>query len=141
MRARRGRVAATPIASGWRHAALIGVKTIHTVAFFSIGSCLGYLAFSGLARRSDRRAAIAGAVVTGEALIFAANGFRCPLTVVAEQLGSGHGSVADIYLPRWVEAHLPQITGPIFLGALTLHARNVLASAALHPPHVVAHRR
>ena len=111
---------------GWKRAALIGVKTLHTAAFFSIGSCLVYLAYSGVARRSDRRAAIAGVVVTGEALIYAANHFRCPLTDIAERLGSEHGSVADIYLPRWIEQHLPFITGPIFAGALVLHARNVL---------------
>jgi hypothetical protein len=108
---------------GWRRLGLVTIKTVHTIAFFSIGSCLGYLAYSGLAKRSDRRAAIAGAVVTGEALVYAANGFRCPLTDLAERLGSEHGSVADIYLPRWLESHLPQITGPIFAGALVLHAR------------------
>jgi len=91
---------------GWRRLGLAAVKTVHTIAFFGIGSCLGYLAYSGLARRSDRRAAVAGAVVTGEALIYAANGFRCPLTGLAERLGSEHASVADIYLPRWLESHL-----------------------------------
>jgi hypothetical protein len=111
---------------GWRRASLVAIKTVHTMAFFSIGSCLAYFAYSSLARRSDRRAAIAGAVVTGEALVYAVNGFRCPLTDLAERLGSVHGSVADIYLPKWIEAHLPEITGPIFAGALILHARNVI---------------
>jgi hypothetical protein len=101
---------------------------VHTVAFFSIGTCLVYFAYSGSARRSDRRAATAGAVVTGEALIYAANGFRCPLTDLAERLGSEHGSVADLYLPHWLESHLPQVTGPLFAGALVLHVRNVMAS-------------
>lgn len=81
-----------------------------------------------MTRRSDRRAAIAGAVVTGEAVVYAANGFRCPLTDVAERLGSEHGSVADIYLPRVIEANLPYFTGPVFAGALALHARNLIAS-------------
>ena len=112
----------------WRRAGLVTIKTVHTAAFFSIGSCLVYLAYSGLTRRSDRRAAIAGVVVTGEAAVYAANGFRCPLTDVAERLGAKHGSVADIYLPRWIESHLPFITGPIFAAALILHAKNVIAS-------------
>ena len=111
----------------WRRAALVGIKSVHTAAFFSIGSCLVYLAYSGLAKRSDRRAAFAAAVVTGETLIYAANGFRCPLTDVAEKLGSEHGSVADIYLPRWIEEHLPFISGPVFVGALVLHARNLMS--------------
>ena len=110
---------------GWRRATLVAIKTVHTAAFFSIGSCLAYFAYSSLAKRSDRRAAIAGAVVTGETIVYALNGFRCPLTSLAERLGSRHGSVADIYLPRWIEEHLPYITGPIFAGALVLHARNI----------------
>jgi hypothetical protein len=111
---------------GWNRAGLVAIKTVHTMAFFSIGSCLGYFAYSSLRGRSDRRATIAGVVVTGETLIYALNGFRCPLTDVAERLGSEHGSVADIYLPHWIEAHLPEITGPIFAGAVLLHTKNIL---------------
>jgi hypothetical protein len=113
---------------GVKRASLVAIKTTHTIAFFSIGSCLAYFAYSALARRSDRRAAIAGAVVTGEALVYALNGFRCPSTDLAERLGSEHGAVADIYLPHWIEANLPYFTGPIFAGAAMLHARNILES-------------
>jgi hypothetical protein len=67
-------------------------------------------------------------VVTGEALVYAVNGFRCPLTDLAERLGSEHASVADIYLPRWLESHLPQTIGPIFAAAMVLHARNIIES-------------
>ena len=119
---------------GWRRASLVGIKTVHTLAFFSIGSCLVYFAYSSLAKRSDRRAAIAGAVVTGETVVYALNGFRCPLTSLAERLGSEHGSVADIYLPHWIEDHLPFITGPIFAGAVMLHARNILRSRRERSP-------
>lgn len=126
---------------GWRRAALVGVKTVHTAAFFSIGSCLVYLAYSGLTKRSDRRAAIAGAVVTGETLIYAANGFRCPLTDMAQRLESKHPSVADIYLPRWLESHLPLITGPIFAGAVILHVRNIIESRGERSPNVTRPRR
>lgn len=113
---------------GWRRATLVAIKAVHTAAFFSIGSCLAYFAYSSLAKRSDRRAAIAGAVVTGETIVYALNGLRCPLTSLAERLGSEHGSVADIYLPPWIEDHLPYVTGPIFAGAVVLHARNILRS-------------
>lgn len=90
---------------GWRRASLVGIKTVHTLAFFSIGSCLVYFAYSSLAKRSDRR-----------------------------RLGSEHGSVADIYLPHWIEDHLPFITGPIFAGAVMLHARNILRSRRERSP-------
>ena len=40
-------------------------------------------------------------MIAAESLVFVANGFRCPLTDVAESLGAEHGSVTDIYLPAW----------------------------------------
>jgi hypothetical protein len=83
--------------------------------------------YAGFARRSDRRAGIAAAVVAGESLIFAGNGFRCPLTKVAERLGAERGSVTDIYLPRWVAHNIPAIHVPLMGLAGYLHARNLRA--------------
>ena len=80
--------------------ALVAVNFVQTLAWFSSESCMVYLLYAGFAKRTDRRAAVAAAVVGGESLIFAANGFRCPLTDVAESLGAEDGSVTDIYLPR-----------------------------------------
>ena len=74
-------------------AALRAVKAIHTLAWFSIETCMAYVLYAGFARRSDRRAGIAAAMVAAESLIFAGNGFRCPLTQVAERLGAERGSV------------------------------------------------
>jgi hypothetical protein len=106
-------------------AALVGIKAIHTLAWFSIESCMIYLLYAGLRKRSDRRAAIAAAVVGAESLIFAANGFRCPLTNYAEQLGAKRGSVTDIFLPRWFAHNLPAIHVPLLLLAAFLHLRNL----------------
>jgi hypothetical protein len=117
-----------PLAT-WRQAALIAVKTVHTLAFFSIASCLGYLFYSGVRNRSDLRAGIAAAVVTGEALIYAGNGMRCPLTGLAERLGAARGSVSDVCLPRWLASNLAEITTPIFAIAVLLHARNIFQRA------------
>ena len=84
-----------------------------------------YVLYAGLARRSDRRAAIAAAVVAGESLIFVGNRCRCPLTQVAEQLGAEKGSVTDIYLPGWFARNLPAIHVPFIVLAVSLHARNL----------------
>jgi hypothetical protein len=103
------------------------VKAIHTLAWFSIEACMVYVLYAGFARRSDRRAGIAAAVVAAESLIFAGNGFRCPLTQVAERLGAERGSVTDIYLPRWFARNLPAIHVPLIGLAGFLHARNLRA--------------
>jgi hypothetical protein len=105
--------------------ALVGIKGIHTLAWFSIESCMIYLLYAGLRKRSDRRAAIAAAVVGAESLIFAANGFRCPLTKLAEQVGAERGSVTDIFLPRWFAHNLPAIHVPLLVLATFLHVKNL----------------
>ena len=91
-----------------------------------------YLIWAGLARRSDRQAAIAAAVVGGESLIFLANGARCPLTQLAENLGAVHGSVTDIYLPKWFAHNLPAIHVPLLLLAASLHVWNIRQSWLPH---------
>jgi polyketide cyclase/dehydrase/lipid transport protein len=108
-----------------RAVALTAIKTVHTLAWFSIESCMVYLLYLGFRRKSDRRAAIAGAVVAGESLIFAGNGFHCPLTKVANDLGAERGGVTDIFLPRWFAHYLPVIHAPLLVLAAWLHGRNI----------------
>jgi len=45
--------------------ALVLIKGLHTVAWFSIEACMIYLLYAGFVRRSDRTATIAGAIVCG----------------------------------------------------------------------------
>ena len=108
-----------------RQAALAAVKIVHTLAWFSIESCMVFVLWAGFRNQSDRRAAIAAGVVATESLIFAANGFRCPLTELAERVGAEHESVTDIYLPRWFAHNLPAIHVPLIALAGYLHRRNL----------------
>ncbi|GAB3326481.1 hypothetical protein GCM10027451_51820 [Geodermatophilus aquaeductus] len=101
------------------------IRSVHTAAWFSIESCVGYLLWSGAVGRSDRRAAAAAAVVAGECLVFAGNGFRCPLTGLAEAAGAASGSVTDIYLPRWFARDLPAIHLPLLALIGWLHLRTL----------------
>ena len=109
-----------------QQAVLVAIKIIHTLAWFSIESCMAYLLYAGLARRSDRRAAVAAAVVTGESLIFVGNGLRCPMAQLAERVGAERGSITDIYLPDWFARNLPAIHVPLIAFAILLHARNIV---------------
>jgi len=98
---------------------------VHTLTWLSIESCVMYVLWAGLSRRTDRRTAIASGVVAGECVVFAANGFHCPLTRVAESLGARSGSVTDIYLPKSVARNLPAIHVPVIALAGFLHVRNM----------------
>jgi hypothetical protein len=102
-------------------AALTAIKAVHTLAWFSIESCMLYVLYTGFTGRSGWRPAVAAGVVAGESLIFAANGSRCPLTDLAERLGAERGSVTDIYLPHWFARNLPAIHVPLILLAAFLH--------------------
>ena len=101
------------------------IRGVHTAAWFSIESCVGYLLWSGATGRSDRRAGVAAAVVAGECLVFTADGFRCPMTGLAEAAGAASGSVTDIYLPTWFARSLPAVHLPLLVFIGWLHARTL----------------
>ncbi len=114
------------------------VKTLHTGIWLVVELAMAYLLYSGVRKRSDRRAAIAGGIVASETLVFLGNGCRCPLTDLAESLGSEHGSVTDLYLPRWLARSLPAIHVPLLALAILFHGRNVrsLRSRKLVPSSI-----
>jgi hypothetical protein len=110
------------------------IRGVHTAAWFSIESCVAYLLWSGATGRSDRRAAGAAAVVAGECLIFVADGFRCPLTGLAEAAGATSGSVTDIYLPNWFAKNLPAIHVPLLVLIGWLHGRTLRRRSVRRAP-------
>ena len=103
---------------------LRAVKSFHTIAWFTIEACMAYVLYTGVRGRTDRKTGVAALVVASETLVFAVNGFHCPLTAVAQDLGDSNGSVTDIYLPRWFARRLPGIHVPLILAAVLLHWRN-----------------
>jgi len=114
------------------------IRAVHTAAWFSIESCVGYLLWSGATGRSDRRAGVAAAVVAGECLVFAADGFRCPMTGLAEAAGAPSGSVTDIHLPARFARNLPAIHLPL-LGLIGWwHVRTRRGGRAVTRPHLTA---
>lgn len=64
------------------------IKVVHTFAWLSIESCALYVLYAGFAGRTDKRVSIVGTIVAGETLVLAANGFRWPLTQLAERHGA-----------------------------------------------------
>lgn len=99
---------------------LAAIKGVHTAIWFSVEAAVGYLLYTGLTKRS-RGVKTAGVIVTTEIAIFLGNGASCPLTSVAESLGTGSGSVTDLYLPAPVARSLPVIHVPVVALILYLH--------------------
>jgi hypothetical protein len=112
--------------SRWRRPLYLTVKAVHSAAFLFLQSAVLYLAYKGLKRQSDRHAGAAAIVVGVECAVYAGNGFRCPLTGLAEDLGAESGQVTDIFLPDWLARNIANIYGPLYALGLLLHARNLL---------------
>ncbi|HZU01419.1 MAG TPA: hypothetical protein VFA10_17245, partial [Ktedonobacteraceae bacterium] len=104
----------------------VSVKAVHSLLYFFIEFCMGYLIYTGLKGREDRRTAMATGVVGAEIIIFLGNRRRCPLTGLAQNLGATSGSVTDIYLPGFLASNLVWIHVPLLALALYLHTRNFL---------------
>jgi len=117
-RAEQASAAEVPAGPG---TAVAAIKTVHTLIWLSIECCVAYLLSAGFAGRTGRHAA----VVAGEVLVFAGNGFRCPRTGLADRHGAQSGSVTDLYLPRWFAHNLPAIHGPLLARITCLHVRNL----------------
>jgi hypothetical protein len=66
---------------------------------------------------------MAATIALAECVVYAGNGFVCPLTPLAERLGATDGAVSDIFLPDWVARKLAWIATPILVGGLALNAR------------------
>jgi hypothetical protein len=90
-----------------------------------------YLLYAGFRRKPDRRADFAAAVVGGESLVFAGNGFRCPLTQLAMNLGAAKGGATDLFLPKWFARSMPAIHVPLLVLATWLHLTTVFAKGTV----------
>ena len=108
-----------------RRVALVAIKAVHTVAFFVIATSGLLILADGLRGRPSRRTSAAVAISLGECAVFAANGFVCPMTPLAERYGARRGSVSDIFLPDVVAQNLTWSGSAILAIGIALNARAV----------------
>jgi hypothetical protein len=106
-----------------RPTVLTAIKVIHTVIFASVGAAIGVFVWDGIRQRAGRRAAIALGIAMAESAIYVSNNQVCPLTPLAEELGSGNGAVADLFLPDWLSRRIPEISVSALVLGLVLNAR------------------
>jgi hypothetical protein len=120
-----------------KRAALVAVKAVHTIAFWVIASSLVLVLVDGLRGRPRRRTGIAAGIAIAECAVFAANGFVCPLTPIAERYGAERGSVSDIFLPDVVARNLTWGGSLVLVTGLVLNARALRARDGRGRPRVV----
>lgn len=81
------------------------IKFIHSIIFFFMVACLGYILYCAAARRYDWTLLVALIAIFIEGLALLLNRWRCPLTSLAEKYGAANGAVTDIFLPDWLTRH------------------------------------
>jgi hypothetical protein len=81
------------------NARIFFIKLLHSIVFFFFLGCLGYIAYAAVTLNFDIRLALAIGVISTEGIILWANGWRCPLTKLAEKYGTDEGAVTDLFLP------------------------------------------
>jgi hypothetical protein len=116
-----------------RPAVLATIKAVHTAIFASVGGAILLFVWDGLRQRPGRRAAIAFGVIITESAVYASNNQVCPLTPLAEDLGTDRGSVADIFLPDWIARRIPLFGGTALLLGIVLNLRAALSNR-IDPP-------
>lgn len=101
-----------------RPAALLAIKTLHTLAWaFFVGS-IAAVPISARAERFDWALGFAG-IVSVEVVVLAFNRMQCPLTAIAARYTLDRSPNFDIYLPEWLARYNKEIFGPLFgLGLL-----------------------
>lgn len=98
-----------------RRIKIFAVKFIHTLIYFQQSAAIGHVLYAVLRGKPSRLTAAAIVSVCVEGAVLAANDGRCPLRVMAEDLGAEDGRVTDIFLPEWLAERTFQIYTPLFL--------------------------
>jgi hypothetical protein len=105
---------------------LFQIKLVHTVVFWILSGCTVYALYSGVAGRITTWTWIAVVLLLIESVVLVASGWTCPLTILAERQGALQGSVADIFLPKWLADRIFPICGTMYAVALVLIVWRVL---------------
>jgi len=121
------RVRPTIVARGCERGVITSVKLAHTLIFLVLSSVIVWFAWSGLRGRWSRRMGLVLGAVGVEAVVIVANGGRCPLTGIVEDLGAESGTVSDIFLPGWMARRIPHISSALIAaGLLGLTVRRLM---------------
>jgi hypothetical protein len=92
------------------------IKVLHLAVFVAITVILlGFLYEVGADEISYLTWGTIG-IFLGEGIVLMTNRWRCPLTAVAEDLGSQHGQVTDILLPKIIADNVWSIYTWLFAG-------------------------
>jgi hypothetical protein len=99
---------------------IILIKAVHTVVFVLLSGLLAVYLYEVIADKITFITWVAVTLFLAEGVVLIVNGWRCPLTTMAENLGSPHGQITDIFLPKWFADRVFLVYSGLFVAALLL---------------------
>lgn len=106
---------------------LVVIKLVHTCVWIVMAASVFYSLYAGFIGRFDTWFWLAAGLIGAEVAVLIANGWKCPLTNVAERCTDDRGDAFDIYLPRWLARHNVKIfTVILVVGAIACTVRRLV---------------
>ena len=99
-------------------------KLTHTIIFFFASTCILYTVYCGITGKKNRYLWGSMGTVLMIGLIYAVNGFECPLATLVHHL-AGRRDVPDIFFPDWFARNIMPVSTIIYVVGVILVARNV----------------
>lgn len=93
---------------------LTAIKLLHTIVWAALAGAIVALPLLA-AQGAFRLVAILSVVILIECGVLLANGWKCPLTDLAEKYTADRSPNFDIYMPNWLARHNKTIFGALFL--------------------------
>ena len=93
------------------------IKIVHTVAWAALVAVIFAIPVMAWLNRLTP-VVVLTAVMLAEVAVLLANGWRCPLTLLAARYTDDRRANFDIYLPLWLAANNKRVFGTIFIGGL-----------------------
>ena len=107
------------------------IKLVHSAIFLANAGSILEVFVAGVRGCPSSRTRLALTLSLGESALYVASGCRCPLTELVRRASGDDVRVTDIFLPRWLADHIPQIfTPPLVIGVagLVMSRRRACAS-------------
>lgn len=99
-------------------------KLAHMLIFFFASTCIMYIVYCGAIGKTNRYLWASIGIVFVIGLIYAANGFECPLATLVHRL-AGRRDVADIFFPDWFARKIMPVSTVIYVMGVVLVSRNL----------------
>ena len=99
-------------------------KLVHTLIFFYASGSIMYVVYCGIVGKRNRYLIASLVIVFAIGVIYAINGFECPLASIVHQL-AGRRDIPDIFFPDWFANKIMLVSTIIYLIGVVLVARNL----------------